>query len=593
MSRRSRLKVLWRARARPRWRTVTRFVLEHDIEEGWLIVVFAAVIGAGAGFAVIGLYELVDRVRELAGWAREETGLSIASFLAFLTVPLGLWVARSIRRLSEGEPGGEMVPTLIRCSAKRGGELPLRDAMLKLGSAVVTLGSGGSLGAEGPVAVAGASVGSGLGQSFRFGPNRRRLLLACGTAAGISAAFNTPIAGVLFALEVVMGTFAVAALSPVVVASVIGAVVSRQFRGADPAFDIPSEFTLASPSELWLYLLLGLACGALAVLFVRVYYGAQDLLDRLLGQGFAAALVAGVLVAAMGLIHPELLGDGRQGIGLVLSAQLLGAEALALGLMKILTSGLTMAGGGAGGVFTPSLFVGAAFGSFFGLTAQAVFPNTGITPEAYALVGMAAVVAGATFAPLTAIIMIFEMTDDYGLILPLMLVCVISYLVARRLYGQSIYSEILVRQGDRISHGADRSVLENVAVSECYNRDPHVVLEDAPLRKLLSQLKGSRQTEFPVVNRELELVGMLSYQEISNALDEEGLFELLIAADLAAPVPESVVPSESLLEATRKMGLRDIDYIPVVDAEGSLRLLGLLSRRDIMEAYQTHLLLHD
>jgi CIC family chloride channel protein len=572
---------------------MTRFVLARDSEEGWLIIVFAAFIGAGAGLAIVGFYELVDWMRRLAGWAGRTPGHPGVSFLAFATVPGGLLVARWLRNRADQERGGEMVPMLIRRSAKRGGELPIRDTLLKLSSAAVTLGSGGSLGAEGPVAVAGAAVGSGLGQGIRCGPNRMRLLLACGTAAGISAAFNTPIAGVLFALEVVTGTFAVAALSPVVVASVVGSVIARHFRGPNPAFDIPAESMLVSGSELGLYLLLGLSCGVLAALFVRAFYGTRDLLERYLGGGVIVPLVAGAMVAALGLIHPELLGDGRAGIRLVLFSELAGAQALAFGLLKIMTSGLTMGGGGAGGVLTPSLFVGASFGSFFGLTVQSLFPQMAITPAAYALVGMAAVVAGATFAPLTAIIMIFEMTDDYGLILPLMLVCVISYLVARRLHGESIYSQHLARAGDRISHGADRAVLENITVAECHNRDPHVVAEDAPMRKVLSYLKGSRQTEFPVVTRELELIGMLSYQEISRALGEKGLVELLIAADLSTPVVETVLPTESLLEATRKMGLRGIDFIPVVDAPDSRRLVGLLSRSDILEAYQTHLLLHD
>jgi CIC family chloride channel protein len=237
--------------------------------------------------------------------------------------------------------------------------------------------------------------------------------------------------------------------------------------------------------------------------------------------------------------------------------------------------------------------VGASFGSFFGLTAAALFPGMGITPEAYALVGMAAVVAGATFAPLTAIIMVFEMTDDYGLILPLMLVCVVSYLVSRRLGGESLFSENLRRMGERISHGADRSVLERVTVSECYDRNPHVVVEDAPLRAILVQLRGSRQTEFPVVTRELELAGMLSYQQISRALDDGELLDFLIAADLLDPVMEVVTPDDSLLDAVARMGLRDVDFVPVVDPDDPRRLLGLLGRGDIMEAYRTNLLLHD
>ncbi|MFQ5530563.1 MAG: chloride channel protein, partial [Gemmatimonadota bacterium] len=403
---------------------------------------------------------------------------------------------------------------------------------------------------------------------------------------------NAPIAGVLFALEIVLGTFAVGAMSPVVVASVMGAVVSRRFLGASPAFEIPSEFMFVSAAEFPVYVAFAIACGLLAWVFVRVFYGTHNALEAVLPGVGTRAVVAGLLVAGLGLIHPELLGDGRHGIELVLSARLAGFAALGLGLGKILTSGLTAGGGGVGGVFTPSLLVGASFGTFFGLMVQQMFPALDITPEAYALVGMGAVVAGATFAPLTAIILIFEMTDDYGLILPLMLVCVISYLVSRRLAPESIYTEALARTGDRIVHGADRSALENVRVGDCYDRDPHVVLEDAPVRQLLVQIRGSRQMSFPVVTRDLELSGMLGYQEVARAL-EDGLADLVIAADLQVPVPETVRPGDSLLLAMRKMNQRDIDVLPVVRGEDSRRLAGLLSRADIMEAYQTRLLLDE
>jgi len=581
-----------RVRARRAWRAATHQILARGISSEWIIVSLAALIGAGAGFVVVGFYGLVDIMRQVLGWTSESAG-SVAELSAFVVLPVALALAYLLRTKARQEPGGEMVPVLIRRYAKKGGELPLNEMAYKLLSSLVTLGGGGSLGAEGPVAVAGASVGSGLGKLFRYSPTRVRVLLASGTAAGISAAYNAPIAGVLFALEVVAGSFAVSALSPVVVASVMGAVVSRAFLGAQPAFSVPTEFLFVSAAELPFYLLLGLTGGALAALFVKVFYGTQDVLARLFGTGMLSALAAGILLAGLGLISPELLGDGRHGISLILSSQIAGGFALMLGLLKILASGLTMGGGGSGGVFTPSLFVGAAYGSFFGLTAQALFPGMNIAPEAYALVGMAALVAGGTFAPLTAIIIIFEMTDDYGLILPLMLVCVVSYLVSRRLGRESLYSEALARLGEQISHGADRSILEGVTVAEAYDRDPLVILEDAPLRQVLGQLKGSRQTEFPVVTRELELEGMLSYQQISRALDDGALLDLLIVADLAEPILEVVSPDDSLLDAMNRMGLRDIDSVPVVERREPRHLLGLLSRSDIMEAYRTNLLLQE
>lgn len=593
MPHRSRVRVLWRAFGRPWWNTVTRFVIAHDVDEGWLIIAFAAVIGAGAGYAIGAFYLLMDLVREGGDSLGTLLGFGTGSrWLPFLLVPLGLLAARWVRRSLAPGSSGTMVPYLIHSVVRRGGAIPVRQAVGRLLGSVLTIGSGGSLGTEGPVALAGGGLGSGLAHMFTFRPNRVKVLLGCGAAAGISAAFNAPIAGVMFALEIVLGTFTAAAMGPVVVASVVGAVVSRSMLGDFPAFDVPTEFILVSSRELGFYAVLGLSCGLLAVGFTRAFFLVQDGLARLPGGGWVASVAAGLLLAAASLIHPELLGAGREGITLVLFGELAGVAALSLGLLKILTSGLTAGGGGAGGVFTPSLFVGASFGSFFGLTIQRLFPSVPIAPEAYALVGMAAVVAGATFAPLTAIIMIFEITDDYGLILPLMLVCVLSYLVARQLYGESLYSATLLRKGERIRHGVDRSALERLRVAECYNRSPDVVLEGAPLRSVLHKLRGSRQTDFPVVNRDLELCGMLSYHEIAEAMSEEGVWEILVAADLAIEEVETVTPSDTLLEAMQKMGVRDLDSIPVVDSPDSRRLLGLVGRADMMEAYQTYLMLN-
>lgn len=558
-----------------------------------MILLFASLVGAGAGFAIVLFYSLVGWTHSLGSWLGGHIGVDHGGrLLPFVLVPAGLALARWLRLRLAPDSSGEMVPRLIHCAVLRGGEVAPRWTLAGVTASVITLGTGGSLGAEGPVAVGGGTIGSGLGQLFCFRPNRVRVLLACGTAAGISAAFNAPIAGVLFALEIVLGTFAVAALSPVVVASVVGAVVSRTMLGQHPSFQVPTQLALASHYELAFYTVLGLACGLLSVLFVRVFYLAQDTLARLPWPAVAQPLLGGLLVAAIGLVHPALLGPGHEGIQLALFGQIAGLTALSFSLLKIVASGITMGAGGAGGVLTPSLFIGAGFGSFFGLTLQHLFPALGITPAAYALVGMAALLAGATFAPLTAILMVFEITDDYALILPLMLVCVISYLVARRVLGTSVYQEALERQGEHISHGVDRSVLETLRVSDCYDPNPHVVAEHASLSSVIQEVKGSRQTEFPVVRDGRELVGVLSYQGLSRAMAEEGLMNWLVAADITLAEIETVTPSDSLLTAMRKMGLRDLDYLPVVRAEGSCELVGMVSRAGIMDTYRTHVLLN-
>jgi CIC family chloride channel protein len=558
------------------------------------MLALAAVIGAASGLAIVAFYGSVDLVqvgvRSAAGWIGAEEA---ARWSPLLVLPLGLIAARWLRRPEDRERGGTMIPQLIVSAAGRGGDLGARRVGRGLLSAAVTLGTGGPLGSEGPVALAGGTVGSMAGRLFGFRPGRVKVLLACGAAAGISAAFHAPIAGVMFALEIVLGSFAVVALTPVIVASVLGAVVSRVYLGGTPAFQVPTEFALASVPQLGFYVLLALGTGLLSIVFVRGFYWIQDLLGRLPDRRVLAPVVAGILVAAGGLLYPELSGPGREGIQLMLFGQLAGASALLLGLMKIVASGLTMGGGGAGGVFTPSLFVGAGFGSFFGLTLQQLLPGLGVSPGAFALVGMAGLLAGSTAAPLTAILIVFEMTGDYGLILPLMLVCVLSYLTADRLSGESLYSVALDRQGEKIRHGVDLSVLQSVRVAECYDRDPVTLRRESPFRDILSALRESGQLDFPVVSEDGRLAGVISYQQLARALAEKELADLLVAADLMMEEPEKVEPDDSLLLAMQRMSARDLDFIPVVEAGDEGRLVGLLRRADIMETYQAHLMLPD
>lgn len=558
------------------------------------MLALAAVIGTASGLAVVGFYGAVDlvqsAVRAAAGWA---AGEGTVRWLPLLLLPPGLLAARLLRSPEDRDGGGTMIPRLIQAAVGRGGDLPARPAGRGLASAAVTLGTGGSLGSEGPVALAGGAIGSAVGRLLGFRPDRIKVLLACGASAGISAAFHAPIAGVMFALEVVLGSFAVVALTPVIVASVLGAVVSRVYLGGTPVFEVPTQFALASLPQLLFYALLALGTGLLSVLFVRSYYRIQDFMADLPRRGLVAPVVGGLLVAAGGLWYPELAGPGGEGIRLLLFGELAGASALLLGLLKIVASGLTMGGGGAGGVFTPSLFVGAAFGSSFGLTLQQLLPGLGVNSGAFALVGMAGLLAGSTAAPLTAILIVFEMTGDYGLILPLMLVCVLSYLTANRMSGESLYSRALERAGEKIRHGVDLSVLESVDVEECYDRDPVTVHRRTTFREILDRLRSSGQLDFPVVSEEGRLVGVISYQQLARALAERELADLLVAADLMMEEPERVMPDDSLLAAVRRMSARDLDFIPVVEDGEEGRLLGLLRRADVMETYQAHLMLRD
>jgi CIC family chloride channel protein len=426
-----------------------------------------------------------------------------------------------------------------------------------------------------------------MGRWLQASPNRLRTLVGCGAAAGISAAFNAPIAGVIFGIEKILGAAGGMALGPFVVASILAATVSRLAFGNHPVLALPAEFGVGSPWELVSYVGLGILTGGAAAAYTRGVWKTQDWFGRLRAPwtqvGLGALIVGGLDLG----FRADLWGHGHQSIDLGILAARSGLFLLALAAAKLVATAVTFGAGGTGGVFTPALFIGATLGGAYGLTLQHLLPQSHLAPGALALVGMAGLVAGATHAPLTAIMMVFEMTADYGLILPLMLTSVLAYTIARRMYPESIYTEWLVRRGVVLTHGADAAVLARLPVHECMNRKPVVIPERASLQQIVGLIEGSRQTEFPVVDGEGRLAGMLTQAGVREALaDGNHLQPFVLAADLAVPEHDPLTGEDTLLTALRRLGAREVSLLPVVRPEDRERLEGTVSRQDVMAAYE-------
>jgi CIC family chloride channel protein len=338
-----------------------------------------------------------------------------------------------------------------------------------------------------------------------------------------------------------------------------------------------------------LYAGLGVVCGVVSVLYSRGVWRAQDLFARLSKPWMRVALGA-LIVGGLDLaFRADLWGHGHQSLDLSVMMGRTAFFLLALTAAKLIATAATFGAGGVGGVFTPALYIGATLGAAYGIAGQHVFPMSTESPSALAVVGMAGLVAGATHAPLTAIMMVFEMTGDYGLILPLMLTSVLAYGVARRLHPESVYTEWLVRRGVVLSQGADAAVLARVAVTECVNQHPVVLQEDTPLEEVRRTLNDSRQTDLPVVDAAGVLVGMISAPGLRDALadgDAHPPGSLVLAADLASPEPDPVTTDDTLLTALRRFGRRDTDVLPVVEAANHHRLVGLVTRQDLWNAYE-------
>ena len=574
-----------------RWRRrLPRWLDQRMVSESGVILFTALIVGVGAGLGAVVFRRLIDGVQTLA---YDGVGGILAGIYPYylLIIPAlgGLIVGPLIYHFAR-EAKGHGVPEVMEAVALRGGRIRPRVAVVKALASAICIGTGGSVGREGPIAQIGSALGSTVGQLFRLSDERVRNLVACGAAGGIAATFNAPIAGSVFALEVILGQFHATYFGAVVISAVVADVVAHLFEGDLRAFVVPA-YVLVSPWELFFYALLGLLAAAVAVGFTRLLYLSEDLWDKFRLREYLKPVLGGVLLGVVGILTPKLggfpriFGVGYDTITQALSGELALQMTVVLLLAKILATMITLGSGGSGGVFAPSLFMGAMLGEAFGQIVHALFPAITAPVGAYALVGMAAVFSGAAHAPVTAILILFEMTGDYHIILPLMLTTVIATLVSRLLSRESIYTLKLTRRGVHLQQGQDIDVMQSVSVREAMSTDLDAVPLTMSLDELADEFSRSHHHGFPVVDGAGDLAGVVSIQDLERA-KASGPVEGRTVADIATREGLLVAyPYEPMWKALRRLGRRDVGRLPVVKEEGSRRLVGLVRRSDIIRAY--------
>ncbi len=554
----------------------------RDREAGGFLAI-SLLVGIVVGLGAAALIWALDGVRALFVLVDERL-LGGSRWYVLGSVPVGLGVAAWVARRFAPEVAGDGVPDVVAALAVRGGYIRRRTIPAKIIATAFTLGGGGSGGREGPIVHLGGAIGSALARRFRFGEDVVRSLVAAGAAAGIGASFNAPIAGMLFALEVILGSLAVRHLSAVVLASISAAVTLRSLVGGE-ALLRADVYTLRDSRELLLYAGLAVVATLVAVGFLRAVDAAEELARRRLGSPWLRPLVLGLAVGLLGVLDPRLLGTGQELVTTLLGS---GGGALGAGLLlalvvgKVATTSLTLASGGSAGAFMPSLFLGAALGSAYAEALAPVWTVTDLRPAAFALVGMATVFAAVARAPLTAILIVFEVTGarDYGLILPLMLSSTFATFVADRLHPESVYTLALRRAGIERARGGDVDLLDTVRVGDVMS--PAVsVRADASVADAVGIMDKHRYHGLPVVGSE-GIVGIVTASDVARL---EGDRESTPVARIMTAPPVTVGPETPVSRALERMAVLGVGRLPVVAEGDATRLVGLFRREDAVAAY--------
>jgi chloride channel protein, CIC family len=474
---------------------------------------------------------------------------------------------------------GEVVTTDYMEAVVLGdGKISARRSLVKCLSALFTIASGGSIGREGPLVQLSSLSASLAGRLQNWSAPRLRLLVGCGAAAGIASAYNAPIAGALFVAEIVLGSVAMEIFGPLIFSSVIATLTARVFLSGSPLYDIP-PFRLNGNWEIIPYLLLGLWVGLVAPWFIRCLRASENLAARIAAPVYVKMAIGGLIVGALAILHPEVCGNGYSAVNAILRGQWLWQTLAIILIFKVLATSATFGSGAVGGVFTPTLFVGASLGFLFGEAARFFPGHLLIDPSAFALVGMGAFLAATTHAPIMAIIMIFELTLDYEIILPLMLACVVGYYTSVSIERRSIYAEPLKRKGA----GDYRRQLAELHVRDLLKTDPLTVSSGARFAEIGQKFIATRVNYLYVTEAD-RFIGAVSLHDIKNYLNTPELAELVIAEDIVRHGFPVVRPEASLVEAMESFVHHDGERLPVVSNSTDRRLIGSISKTDVILA---------
>jgi len=483
------------------------------------------------------------------------------------------------------EAEGHGTDAAIESIHKKNGFIRWQVPIIKTFASAITIGTGGSGGREGPIAQIGAGFASFLGRTLKLSDREKRILTAAGMGAGVGAIFRSPLAGAIFAAEVLYASsdMEYEALLPSTITSIIAYSVFCSAFGWEPLFATPN-FAFENPLELVGYSLLGFACAAFGWLYINTFYFIHNYFKKMKISVYMKPVIGGLLTGCIGFFIPQALAGGYSQIELGMQGQLAIGFIFILIFAKILTTSFSIGSGGSAGIFGPSMVIGASVGGFVGLALNNVFPMLAPEPGAYVVVGMAGFFSGIASTPLSTIIMVSEMTGNYHLLVPSMWVSTLAFLLLRK---TTIYvNQVQTRSESPIHKGEFFvQVLQDIKVKDVMRPDPIIIREDMRFYDIMHFIPQTKHNNFPVVKEDGTLVGVLLFEEIREFVFEEGLEDIVVAGEVCEKEVPTILPSHSLADAIENIGFKNVELLPVVDEEDNTKLVGIITRRDIISTY--------
>jgi CIC family chloride channel protein len=578
--------------------TLDNILVQLNLNQDIPFLFVAVFVGITTGYVAVIFHEAIKMISILCFTDFPSYGKTLfindyqVIILPLIPAAGGLFVGLYNAFVVKARPGHGLA-SVIKSVAQNDGIMPRKLWFHRTVTSVLSIGSGGGGGREAPIAQVGAAIGSTVAQMLRFSADRTRTLLGCGAAAGLAAVFNAPIGGVMFAIEVILGDFSVKTFSPIVVAAVIGTVLSRSYLGNSPTFEVPA-YSLVSNAELALYFMLGILAGLSAVMFIKVYYRIEEWFEAMEKKWkipvWAMPAIGGLLSGMICLLLPGLYGFSYEVINSAVRGNESWGNMAGIYLLKPVVVGLSVGSGGSGGMLAPSMKMGAMLGGMFGNIVNMVFPDLTAASGAYALVGMGALTAGIMRAPLTVILILFEVTGQYEIVLPIMFAAVTSSLIARLAYHYTMETYVLEKEGVRVGYGIALSVAEHISVLDVMKTGFMKISNTAGAATIIDVFYNTPESCFLVTDDTGRFSGIIRLDEMSILL-KEGLSAGLIAEDVVKKDVPALYDTSRLDEALKLFEITDYDILPVL-AASSDRLLGVVRQEEAFAYYRKQLNLY-